>query len=318
MNRIFEFLKMSDSFFIHPNGIVEDGALIGNGTRIWAFVHILPGAQIGADCNVCDQVFIENDVKIGDRVTIKSGVHLWDGILLGDDVFIGPNVAFTNDLFPRSKQHPSVYSRTTIQHGASIGANATLLSGITIGQHAMIGAGTVVTRNVPPNAVVVGNPGRVVGFVNGKKDQRLKPLNALTESVVSLVDKVKIIPLQNFHEDRGALSFGEAENHLPFIPQRYFVISQVPGHEVRGQHAHRKQHQFLTCVSGSCHVVVDDGIERAEVFLSSPQVGLHIPPLIWGLQYKYSSDAVLLVFASGNYDQADYINDYEEFLSRTV
>jgi acetyltransferase-like isoleucine patch superfamily enzyme/dTDP-4-dehydrorhamnose 3,5-epimerase-like enzyme len=305
---------MTISFFVHPNGIVEDGAHIGDGTRIWAFVHILPGAQIGADCNICDQVFIENNVKMGDRVTIKSGVHLWDGILLEDDVFIGPNVAFTNDLFPRSKHQPQVYSRTTIRHGASIGSNATILAGITIGQYAMIGAGSVVTRDVPVNAVVVGNPGRVVGFVNGQRNERLNPVNALTESVLPQISKVKIIHLNNLQEDRGRLSFGEVENHLPFIPRRYFVISHVPLHEVRGHHAHRQQHQFLTCVSGLCHVVVDDGVERAEVVLSSPQVGMHIPPMIWGLQYKYSSDAVLLAFASGNYDQTDYINSYEDFL----
>ena len=112
--------------------------------------HILPGAVIGCDCNICDHTFIENDVTVGDRVTIKCGVQLWDGTTVEDDVFIGPNATFTNDPFPRSKQYPTEFSRTVIKRGASIGANATILPGITIGERSMIGAGAVITRNVPP------------------------------------------------------------------------------------------------------------------------------------------------------------------------
>jgi acetyltransferase-like isoleucine patch superfamily enzyme len=141
--------------------LVESSS-IGTGTRIWAFAHVLAGAKIGADCNICDHVFIENDVVVGDRVTIKCGVQLWDGLRLADDVFVGPNATFTNDRFPRSKQLPSAWLVTTVCKGASIGANATILPGITIGEHAMIGAGAVVTRDVPARVVVVGNPARVV------------------------------------------------------------------------------------------------------------------------------------------------------------
>lgn len=151
--------------FIHPQALCESPA-IGAGTRVWAFAHVLPGAVIGADCNICDHVFIENDVRLGDRVTIKCGVQLWDGVELEDDVFVGPNVTFTNDLFPRSRQRPAAYARTRVERGASIGANATILANTTIGQHAMVGAGAVVTRPVPPNAIVVGNPARIVGYVN--------------------------------------------------------------------------------------------------------------------------------------------------------
>lgn len=150
---------------IHEKALVEQGAVIGARTRVWAFAHILPGARIGADCNICDQVFIENDVVIGDRVTIKCGVQVWDGVTIGDDCFLGPNATLTNDRTPRSKVYPEAFCRTTIQCGASIGANATLLSGILIGRWAMIGAGAVVTRNVPDFALVIGNPGRVRGFV---------------------------------------------------------------------------------------------------------------------------------------------------------
>ncbi len=155
---------MSSSAFIHEKALVESGATIGAGTRVWAFAHILAQAVIGADCNICDGVFIENDVVIGDRVTIKNGVQVWDGISLEDDVFIGPNATFTNDPFPRSKHRPE-FPRTLVCQGASIGANATLLPGITVGRNAMVGAGAVVTKDVAPDAIVVGNPARVRGYV---------------------------------------------------------------------------------------------------------------------------------------------------------
>lgn len=135
---------------------------IGEGTRIWQFCVILAGAKIGANCNICANVLIENDVIIGDNVTIKSGVQLWDGVRIGDNVFIGPNVTFTNDLFPRSKVYPDHFLQTIVKAGASIGANATILPGLTIGENAMIGAGSVVTKNVPDDAIVVGNPARIV------------------------------------------------------------------------------------------------------------------------------------------------------------
>ena len=121
------------SFFVHPNALCES-TKVGAGTRIWAFAHVLPGARIGADCNVCDHVFIENDVVIGDRVTIKSGVQVWDGLRLEDDVFVGPNVTFTNDRFPRSKRRPPSFATTLVRRNASIGANATVLPGLTIGR----------------------------------------------------------------------------------------------------------------------------------------------------------------------------------------
>ena len=135
---------------------------IGENTRVWQFSVILPGAVLGDDCNICAHTLIENDVIIGNRVTIKSGVYLWDGITLEDDVFVGPCVAFTNDKYPRSKHYPDEFLRTVIKKGASIGANATILPGVTIGEGAMIGAGSVVLRDVEPYSVVVGNPARII------------------------------------------------------------------------------------------------------------------------------------------------------------
>jgi UDP-2-acetamido-3-amino-2,3-dideoxy-glucuronate N-acetyltransferase len=150
--------------FRHEFSLVEPGSEIGARTKIWAFTHVLGGAKIGADCNICDHVFIENDVRIGDRVTIKCGVQIWDGITIASDVFIGPNATFTNDLFPRSKKVFQLL-RTSVGRGASIGANSTIICGITIGEGAMIGAGSVVLSDVPANTVVVGNPAKFLKLV---------------------------------------------------------------------------------------------------------------------------------------------------------
>jgi len=135
---------------------------IGENTNIWQFCVVLSGAEIGNNCNVCSLCFIENDVKIGNNVTIKNGVYLWDGIEIEDDVFIGPNVTFTNDKYPRSKQYPEEFQKTRIKKGVSIGANATILGGITIGEKAMIGAGSVVTKNVPTGELWLGNPAKFI------------------------------------------------------------------------------------------------------------------------------------------------------------
>lgn len=162
--RVSSRTHQAERFFRHPAAIIETDA-IGDGTRVWAFAHILPGARIGDRCNICDHTFIENDVVVGDRVTVKCGVQLWDGVTLEDDVFVGPNATFTNDPFPRSGQHQTSVVRTRVRRGASIGANATILPGVTIGERAMVGSGAVVTRSVPAGAIVTGNPARVVGRV---------------------------------------------------------------------------------------------------------------------------------------------------------
>jgi acetyltransferase-like isoleucine patch superfamily enzyme len=153
-----------DRVFVHKLADVATER-IGDGTRIWQFAVVLAGAKIGSECNICAQVFIENDVVIGDRVTIKNGVQLWDGLRVGNDVFIGPNATFTNDLFPRSKRYPAKYPETFIEDGASIGAGAVILPGITIGRGALVAAGAVVTRNVDAKSLVRGNPARHVRFI---------------------------------------------------------------------------------------------------------------------------------------------------------
>lgn len=303
-------------FFAHPNALVE-AEKIGKNTRVWAFAHILPGAVIGEDCNLCDHTFIENDVIVGDRVTIKSGVQLWDGITLENDVFVGPNATFTNDPFPRSKKYPEKFPRTIIRKGASIGANATILPGVIIGQFAMVGAGTVVTKDVPPFAVVMGNPARITGYVQSDTHymKRTDLSEAIQENHINfVVNGVKLYELPIVIDLRGSLTFAEFDKTLPFIPKRYFLVLDVPSKEVRGEHAHYQCHQFLVCIKGSCSVVVDDGKNRSEILLNRPNLGLYVPPMVWATEYKYSSDAVLLVLASDIYKAEDYIRDYDLFL----
>lgn len=305
------------AYFAHPQALVESER-IGNGTRIWAFAHVLPGAVIGADCNICDGVFIENDVVVGDRVTIKCGVQLWDGVRLKDDVFIGPNVTFTNDKYPRSRKYPEAFAQTVVDHGASIGANATLLPGISVGRDAIVGAGSVVTHNVPARTIVVGNPARITGYVEATVSAPATEEREKGDGRTLRVERAALVDLPQVRDLRGALAFGEIDRHLPFTPQRFFVVYDVPNAQIRGEHAHLELHQFLVCLSGSCSVVLDDGVHRDEVRLDTPTVGLHIPPGIWGVQYKYSRDAMLLVLASHPYDDADYIRDYESFLSHVA
>ena len=299
--------------FIHDKALVDNGAVIGANTRIWGFTHILAGARIGADCNICEQVFVENDVVVGDRVTVKCGVQLWDGLRLEDDVFVGPNATFTNDKLPRSKQYPESFPQTTVKHGASIGANATILPGLTIGAESMVGAGAVVTTDVPPKAIVIGNPARIMGYVD---TVRRPPAESATPSLakVGQVKGVTLHDLKHVSDMRGDLIVTELEKDLPFVPKRMFFVHDVPSARVRGEHAHRECHQFLVCLKGTVSVVADDGEHSEEFELNRPWLGLHLPPRVWGIQYKYSPDAVLMVYASHSYDPNDYIRDYDDFI----
>ena len=306
-------MSVDENCFKHPAAIVESPS-IGPRTRVWAFVHVLPGAVIGADCNLCDHVFVENDVSIGDRVTVKCGVQLWDGITLEDDVFVGPNATFTNDPFPRSRRRPPAFARTLVRRGASIGANATLLPGITVGRNAMVAAGSVVAHDVPAFAIVAGNPASIKGYVDSPIAST-RPLSpGATEAPRGATDGARVLELEHFEDLRGQLAVADFGRLLPFTPRRAFFVFGVPTREVRGEHAHRQLQQFLVCVHGECSVVLDDGHRREEIRLDRPRRGLYIPPLVWATQYKFSPDAVLAVLASAEYDEADYVRDYEEYL----
>jgi UDP-2-acetamido-3-amino-2,3-dideoxy-glucuronate N-acetyltransferase len=306
---------MSDKPFIHERAIVEPGARVGAGTRVWAFAHVLGGAVIGRDCNVCDGVFVENDVVIGDRVTLKCGVQVWDGVRLDDDVFVGPNATFTNDLFPRSRQRPEKFVETRVRKGASLGANCTILAGVVIGQNAMVGAGAVVTKDVPPHAIVVGNPAAIRGYATEEKARPPEPAPQGGAPEQLAVRNARLIELPLVEDLRGKLTFGEIGKQLPFEAKRIFSVFGVPSRDIRGEHAHRKCHQLLVCVSGSVSVMVDDGRMRDTVVLDRPNRALHIPPMVWASQYRYSSDANLVVLASDVYDANDYIRDYDRFLA---
>jgi len=275
----------------------------------------LAGARIGADCNVCDHVFIENDVLVGDRVTIKCGVQLWDGLRVADDVFIGPNVTFTNDSFPRSRKPPEAFLTTSVGPGASIGGGATVLPGVRIGRSAMVGAGAVVTHDVPANAIVVGNPARIVGYVDSRGSGASTVSERSGDVPTSNVPGVRLHRLFKTSDLRGSLVVADHRADLPFLPKRSFAVFDVPSRDVRGEHAHRLCQQFLLCLRGSVRCIADDGRTRQEFRLDRPDTGLFMPAMIWGTQYAYSADAVLLVYASEVYDPGDYVRDYDEFLA---
>ncbi len=308
------------NYFVHPTADVQS-THIGDSTRIWQYSVVLPGAKIGAEVNVCSHCLIENDVVVGDRVTIKSGIQLWDGLRIGDDVFLGPNVTFTNDKFPRSKVYPDQFLQTKIENGASIGGGAVILPGVTVGLGSMVGAGAVVTKSVPPYAIVTGCPARITGYVETTQKEQVNA-NQLTLSEKSMDESVKPVgvggvTLHKFKyigDMRGDLSVGEFGKEIPFEPKRYFLVFNVPSEKTRGEHAHYACHQFLICVKGKCSVVVDDGKQRRELELDQPNIGVYLPPLTWGIQYKYSEDAVLLVFASHYYEASDYIRNYDDFI----
>jgi UDP-2-acetamido-3-amino-2,3-dideoxy-glucuronate N-acetyltransferase len=297
---------------VHELADVQSGR-IGEGTRIWQFCVVLPEAQIGKDCNICSNVFIENDVLVGDRVTVKCGVQLWDGLRVEDDVFIGPNVTFTNDAFPRSRQRPEKFAQTIVRAGASIGANATILPGITIGRSAMVAAGAVVTRDVPAHAVVKGNPARISGYTTDAAQVVSEP--ASRPAPGEAMRGIDFVPLRRVSDLRGDLLAVELAKDIPFPVARLFTVMNVPSHHVRGEHAHKECHQLLVCLQGAVTVAADNGTDRREWVLDRPEIGLHIKPMTWATQYRYSADAVLAVFASHSYDAGDYIRDYEEFLA---
>lgn len=183
----------------------------------------------------------------------------------------------------------------------------------------MVGAGSVVTRDVPQNAIVVGNPARIVGY--GRAASAPEPTQVLPGALVAsqpraiTVSGAKLLVMPLIEDLRGALTFGELDAHLPFPPKRFFVVYDVPSREVRGEHAHHELHEFLICLRGSCAVALDDGESHDEIVLDTPTIGLHVPPRLWRVHYKYSPDAILLALCSDVYKPEDYIRDYDEFLN---
>lgn len=244
--------------------------------------------------------------QVGAECFIPKTVHLDDG------VSVGPRVVFAGG-------NSRVYS------GAVIEAAAVISVGVSIGQGALVRAGAVVLHDVPPNAIVAGNPAEVVGYRSsssneGRADILMRDVSSLAGKSAPArydleVGGSALYLMRRVTDVRGSLTVGEVPRELPFEPARYFIVFDVPSRELRGEHAHYACQQFLICVHGSCRVLLDDGQHRCEVTLDRPDLGVLMPAMVWGTQYRYSPDAVLLVFASLPYDPADYIRSYDAFLA---
>ncbi|MEM9355019.1 MAG: WxcM-like domain-containing protein [Pseudomonadota bacterium] len=212
-----------------------------------------------------------------------------------------------------------------VRDGARLDAACVIGEGVTIGQGAWVRAGAVVLRSVPANAIVEGNPARVVGYINGQNQQKLADPTLIDvrffdhferPARISLkVGKSALYLMRSVTDSRGSLTVGEVPTEVPFTPARYFVVFDVPSVELRGEHAHKECQQFLVCTHGSCRVLLDDGSDRCEVALDRPDMGVFMPEMTWGTQYRYSPDAVLLVFASHPYDSNDYLRTYDDYLA---
>lgn len=259
-----------------------------------------------------DAVSVSARAIIGPDCSISTSAFIGDGVVLERAVVIGPNVSVLGQEYESAPP-------TTLYAEAVVGAGSVIYAGITIGAGALVRPGTVVTRSVPPGAIVEGNPATIVGYVDAeRRDDRSARAIARAEPIEVEQTPVKNVTVHHFpviQDLRGNLTVGEFEKQIPFTPRRYFMVFGVPNREVRGEHAHYACHQFLICVRGSCAVVADDGTKRFEVDLDGPHKGLYLPPMTWGIQYKYSPDALLLVFASDYYDSSDYIRNYDQFLA---
>jgi UDP-2-acetamido-3-amino-2,3-dideoxy-glucuronate N-acetyltransferase len=265
-------------------------------------------ALLGPGCEVGFAASIADFVRVGSGTLIGDGARIGHGVVIGDHCSIGANAVLIGEAGGRSAE---------LRDRVQVGASATIDAGVVIASNTMVRPGSVVTRAVPPRAIVEGNPAMIIGYsdveIGGHSGVPIAPPVSLRVELTPVrgvsLHRMAVIP-----DMRGSLSVGEFAREIPFIPLRYFMVFDVPSMEIRGEHAHRECHQFLICVRGNCAVVADDGRKRTEVRLDAPNLGLYLPPMTWGVQYKYSADALLLVFASHYYDSADYIRDYDEYL----
>jgi acetyltransferase-like isoleucine patch superfamily enzyme/dTDP-4-dehydrorhamnose 3,5-epimerase-like enzyme len=282
-------MKHSVNAIIHEGASVADSTLLGDYVVIYSRAHLAEDSAVHGFTQVWSGVRLERGASLG------SGVNL---------------------------EHPT-NEKSTIEFGENcqIGAGSTIREGVKINEGAIVEPGSVVAQNVPPYAIVSGTPARIIGYVENQTQLHDKPWHRQADfpdnpSITRIgVGNVSLHRFKLVRDPRGDLSVGEFLKDIPFYPKRYFLVFNVSSDKTRGEHAHHKCHQFLICVKGRCAVVVDDAQSRYEVLLESPDMGLYLPPLTWGTQYKYSSDAVLLVFASEYYQANDYIRNYSEFIS---
>lgn len=309
----------------HSTALIESPN-IGAGLRVGAFVRVCAGAVLGQHVDLGDQVLVQDNVVLGDRVRVMAGVLLWRGLRVGPDATVQAHVRF---LPPESGTANA--AATEVREGAVLGAGAVLHAGVTVGAHARVAPGAVVTRSVPPKAIVEGNPARITGYVDTPEHPGAEPKATAGSGATppkvahtarhpgqraTSVRGVTLHQLRAVPDMRGALAVGEMGRDVPFAVQRFFLVYDVPSMETRGEHAHQACSQFLVAVKGSLRVVADDGTQREEFVLDRPDLGLHLPPRVWGIQYHYSADAVLMVLASHPYDADDYIRDYDAFLAK--
>lgn len=257
---------------------------------------------------------LPENISLGRNITIAAEVLLHNNIIIEDAVNIETRV-----IFLQNSDLPTI-----IREHVCIGPASIIGAGLEIGRGAHVEAGSVLTSSVPPNAIVQGNPASIVGYVPTTHTQLSTQTTTFSETLLDGataplvrdlgVGDCKIHLMRRVADARGALTVGEVPAELPFEPKRYFLVFDVPSSELRGEHAHKECHQFLICAHGSCRVLLDDGTSRCEVVLDRPELGIHMPPRVWGTQYRYSKDAVLLVFASHGYDPDDYIRNYDEFI----
>lgn len=266
--------------------------------------------------SISSDVVVPQGTTIDHSVTIAAGVLLSDRLVIEADAVIEPGVVFAN----------GGAKPIQVRSGVRIGAGAVIGPEVELGWGVHVKPGSVVLASVPANAVVQGNPAQIVGYVNSQETAHLAAGNAIipispsgdrreVSSEPLGVGSASVYYMPRISDLRGHLSVGEFDSNFPFTPKRYFIVFDVPSEELRGEHAHKTCQQFLVCVQGSCRALLDDGSARREVVLDRPDIGLHMPPMIWGTQYRYTRDAVLLVFTSHAYDASDYIRTYDDFRS---
>ena len=299
--------------FIDPSARFEPDTL-GDGSRVLAYVHVGPEAKIGRNCVINDHAVVVGDVVLEDNVNVQAGARLLGRVRLEQGVTIGAD-AVINGEAPADLDHPG---EVIVRRFASLGPNVTVSPGVIVGRRAVVEAGAVVRQSVPANAIVSGNPATIVSYVDSEHEAAPAQVAVSASGVAGIAETrvrgVTLHTLTNARDLRGSLTAAEFTG-LPFPPRRLFTVYDVPSESVRGAHAHRECAQFLVCLAGEVSCLVDDGSAREAIDLDTPEVGLHIPPMVWGTQWKYTRNAVLLVLASHPYDADDYIRDYEEFLA---
>jgi acetyltransferase-like isoleucine patch superfamily enzyme len=289
---------------VHPAAVVECRSVC-EGTSIGAWSRVGPEVEIAGPCAIGEHTLLEGRIRIAAGAAVGSHVYLRGPLSIEPGVSIGPQCCVD----------ANTGAEIVLGEGAVLGAAAAVWPGVTVGRRARVEPGSVVTKNVPAMAVVAGNPAQIVRYSGVPSAPPQAHTAALVdESAAAAVRGVTLRRLPLYEDLRGCLTFGEAARHVPFPIRRYFLSFGVSSEQVRGEHAHRALHQFLIAVHGRVHIVADDGVHQADFLLDRPDIGIHIPPMTWSVQYRFSADAVLLALCSENYDPADYIRDYAEFL----